>query len=140
MENITQILFSLLIIFASAKLLGEIFERFKQSAVVGEILAGVILWPQVLNLIEHSEMVTLIGGSIGIEALVRKKPVLVLSPCTTYNVLNESKMLKHVVDLNRISSEIMELLDSYEYDDGSFRRFQTRNTRRLFQKTCLFAL
>lgn len=56
MENITQILFSLLLIFASAKLLGEIFERFKQSAVVGEILAGVILGPQVLNLIGTSEI------------------------------------------------------------------------------------
>ena len=56
MENITQILLSLLIIYASAKLIGEIFERVKQSAVVGEILAGVILGPQVLNLIGHSEI------------------------------------------------------------------------------------
>ncbi len=56
MENITQILFSLFLIFASAKLLGEFFERFKQSAVIGEILAGVILGPQVLNLIGTSEI------------------------------------------------------------------------------------
>jgi Kef-type K+ transport system membrane component KefB len=56
MENITQILFSLFLIFASAKLLGEIFERFKQSAVIGEILAGIILGPQVLNLIGTSEI------------------------------------------------------------------------------------
>ena len=56
MENITQILFSLFLIFASAKLLGEVFERFKQSAVIGEILAGVILGPQVFNLIGTSEI------------------------------------------------------------------------------------
>lgn len=56
MENITQILFSLFLIYASAKLLGEIFERFKQSAVIGEILAGVILGPQVFNLIGTSEI------------------------------------------------------------------------------------
>ncbi len=56
MGNITQILFSLFLIFASAKLLGEVFERFKQSAVIGEILAGVILGPQVLNLIGTSEI------------------------------------------------------------------------------------
>ena len=56
MENITQILFSLFLLFASAKLLGEIFERFKQSAVIGEILAGVILGPQVFNLIGTSEI------------------------------------------------------------------------------------
>jgi len=56
MENITQILVTLVLIFASAKLLGEIFERFKQSAVVGEILAGIILGPQVLNMIGTSEI------------------------------------------------------------------------------------
>lgn len=56
MENITQVLFSLFLIYASAKLLGEIFERFKQSAVIGEILAGVILGPQVLNLIGTSQI------------------------------------------------------------------------------------
>ncbi|HVP35423.1 MAG TPA: cation:proton antiporter [Terriglobales bacterium] len=56
MENITQILFSLFLIYASAKLLGEVFERFKQSSVIGEILAGVILGPQVLNLIGTSEI------------------------------------------------------------------------------------
>ncbi|MDH4222693.1 MAG: cation:proton antiporter [candidate division Zixibacteria bacterium] len=56
MENITQLLFTLFLIYSSAKLLGEIFERFKQSAVIGEILAGVILGPQVLNLIGTSEI------------------------------------------------------------------------------------
>jgi len=56
MENITQLLFILFLIYASAKLLGELFERFKQSAVIGEILAGVILGPQVLNLIGTSEI------------------------------------------------------------------------------------
>jgi Kef-type K+ transport system membrane component KefB len=56
MENITQLLFILFLIYASAKLLGEFFERFKQSAVIGEILAGVILGPQVLNLIGTSEI------------------------------------------------------------------------------------
>jgi Kef-type K+ transport system membrane component KefB len=45
MEHITQILFLLFLIFASAKLLGEIFERFKQSAVIGEIVAGIVLGP-----------------------------------------------------------------------------------------------
>jgi Kef-type K+ transport system membrane component KefB len=56
MENITQVLFSLFLIYASAKLLGEIFERFKQSAVIGEILAGIILGPQILNLIGSSQI------------------------------------------------------------------------------------
>ncbi len=65
MENITQILFLLLLIFASAKFLGEVFERFKQSAVIGEILAGVILGP-VLKLTGAYELfpaLNLIGTS-----------------------------------------------------------------------------
>lgn len=65
MENITQILFLLLLIFASAKFLGEVFERFKQSAVIGEILAGVILGP-VLKLTGAYEIVpalNLLGSS-----------------------------------------------------------------------------
>jgi Kef-type K+ transport system membrane component KefB len=56
MENITPILFLLLLVFASAKFLGEVFERFKQSAVIGEILAGVILGP-VLKLTGAYEVV-----------------------------------------------------------------------------------
>ena len=54
MESATHILFALFLIFGSAKLLGELFERIKQPAVVGEILAGIILGPQVLNLIGAS--------------------------------------------------------------------------------------
>jgi len=80
MENITQILFLLLLIFASAKLLGEVFERFKQSAVMGEIFAGIILGPvlkltgayelfPVLNLIGTSEIFTVLA-EIGVIILL----------------------------------------------------------------------
>jgi Kef-type K+ transport system membrane component KefB len=46
-----EILVALAIVLFSAKLLGEVFERLKQPAVVGEILAGVIIGPSVLALI-----------------------------------------------------------------------------------------
>lgn len=80
MEHITQILFLLLLIFASAKLLGEVFERFKQSAVIGEILAGVILGPVLkmtgayelfpaLNLLGTSEIFTVLA-EIGVIILL----------------------------------------------------------------------
>lgn len=75
------------------------------------------------DMVDSSQMVTLIGGSIGIEALVRKKPVVVLSPCATYKLLNKSKMLKYVVDLNNISKEIMDLLANYEFDEQLLIRF-----------------
>lgn len=56
MDGITQILFGLFLIFLSAKIMGEIFEQFHQPAVIGEILAGVIIGPYLLNLIEPARI------------------------------------------------------------------------------------
>lgn len=54
MENITRILFDLFLMFAVAKIMGELFERIRQPAVVGEILAGILLGPYILNMIGPS--------------------------------------------------------------------------------------
>ncbi len=54
MEHLTAVLFDIFLIFASAKLLGELFERFRQPAVVGEILAGLLLGPYLLGIVPHS--------------------------------------------------------------------------------------
>jgi len=48
----------MLIVFASAKLMAEIFERLGQPGIVGEILAGVLIGPSVLNWIAPSEFLT----------------------------------------------------------------------------------
>ncbi len=40
---------AMLVIFASAKIMAELFERLKQPAILGEILAGVILGPSLLG-------------------------------------------------------------------------------------------
>src|SRR5215470_17096302 len=48
MHAAAQIPLSMLVVFASAKLLGEIFERLGQPGIVGEILAGVLIGPYVL--------------------------------------------------------------------------------------------
>lgn len=47
---------SLFLMFAAAKLAAEVFERLKQPAVAGEILAGVVIGPSVLNLVQPSEL------------------------------------------------------------------------------------
>jgi len=39
----------MLIVFASAKLMAELFERLGQPGIVGEILAGVLIGPSVLR-------------------------------------------------------------------------------------------
>ncbi len=49
MDHSAKLLLDLFLIFAGAKLLSEIFERLRQPAVVGEILAGTLLGPSLLG-------------------------------------------------------------------------------------------
>jgi Na+:H+ antiporter len=46
---------SMLLVFGSAKLLAEVFERLRQPGIVGEILAGVLIGPSVLGWIGPNE-------------------------------------------------------------------------------------
>ncbi len=52
-----QLLFELFAIFLAAKVVGEIFERMKLPAVLGEILAGVALGPYALGWIHPSDTI-----------------------------------------------------------------------------------
>lgn len=60
---------NLLILLVLARLLGELFERFKQPSMIGEILAGVILGPTLLNLIHRTEEIKTIS-ELGVFLLV----------------------------------------------------------------------
>lgn len=51
-----NILLTLFVMLAAAKVLAEIFERLRQPAIVGEILAGVLIGPSVLNWVTPSEV------------------------------------------------------------------------------------
>src|SRR5262245_48680308 len=51
-----QFLFTIFVMFVAAKLAAEIFERLKQPAVAGEILAGVIIGPSVLGFVSPGEL------------------------------------------------------------------------------------
>jgi len=56
-----EFLYALFVMFVGAKLAAEIFERLKQPAVAGEILAGVIIGPSVLHWVEPSEFTGLLS-------------------------------------------------------------------------------
>jgi Kef-type K+ transport system membrane component KefB len=56
-----RILWAVLLVFASAKLLSEVFERFGQPGIVGEILAGVLIGPQVLGLMHPDEVLAILS-------------------------------------------------------------------------------
>ncbi|MFQ3575580.1 MAG: cation:proton antiporter [Cytophagales bacterium] len=60
---------NLLILLVTARIFGEIFERFKQPAMIGEIIAGIILGPSILNLIHRTEEIKIIS-ELGIFLLV----------------------------------------------------------------------
>lgn len=60
---------NLLILLVTARIFGEIFERFKQPAMIGEIIAGIILGPSIFNLIHRTEEIKVIS-ELGIFLLV----------------------------------------------------------------------
>lgn len=49
---------AMLVVFGAAKLFGELMERIRQPAIVGEILAGAIIGPSVLGWIQPNEVLT----------------------------------------------------------------------------------
>lgn len=55
-----EILLALFIILVSAKLMAEIFERLRQPAVVGEILAGIIIGPSVFGWVAPADFIVFI--------------------------------------------------------------------------------
>src|SRR5688572_5532324 len=57
----SSILLALFVMLAAAKIMAEIFERLRQPAVVGEILAGVIVGPSVLGWVAPSEVITILA-------------------------------------------------------------------------------
>jgi Na+:H+ antiporter len=56
MEHSGQVLLELFLMFAGGKLLAEIFEWLRQPGVLGELVAGVLLGPSLLNLVHPNEL------------------------------------------------------------------------------------
>ena len=57
----TRVLLTLFIMLVAAKLMAELFERIRQPAVAGEILAGVIIGPSLLGWAVPSEITSIIA-------------------------------------------------------------------------------
>lgn len=56
-----KVLLALFVMLAAAKLMAEVFERIRQPAVVGEILAGVIVGPSVLGWVVPSDLISVLA-------------------------------------------------------------------------------
>jgi len=74
-----HILTALLIMFVAAKAAAELFERLEQPAVVGEILAGILIGPQVLGWVSPNELTSALAElgavfllfAVGLETMPR---------------------------------------------------------------------
>jgi len=64
-----RMLLDVVIIIVAAKLLEELFAKFKQAPVLGDLLAGMILGPSILGLIAPAEHIRIIA-SLGIISLL----------------------------------------------------------------------
>ena len=61
-----NLLFYFFIIFFSAKIMGEICVRLKMPAIIGELMAGVLLGNYVLGIIDYSNQVLMSIAEIGV--------------------------------------------------------------------------
>jgi len=52
---------AMLLVFGSAKLLAELFERFDQPGIVGEIIAGILIGPSVLGWVSPNETLSVLA-------------------------------------------------------------------------------
>ncbi len=64
--EVGNLLFYFFIIFTSAKILGEICVRLKMPAIIGELMAGVLLGNYVLGIIDNSNHVLMSFAEIGV--------------------------------------------------------------------------
>src|SRR5947208_16785911 len=68
--NVSSVLFDILVVLIAAKLAAEGAERIGVPAVVGEILAGVVIGPSMLGLVGSTDDTLRTLGEIGVILLL----------------------------------------------------------------------
>src|SRR5881409_303733 len=68
--NVSSVLFDILVVLIAAKLAAEGAERIGVPAVVGEILAGVVIGPSMLGLVGSADETLRTLGEIGVILLL----------------------------------------------------------------------
>jgi Kef-type K+ transport system membrane component KefB len=66
----SSVLIDLFVLFAAAKVLGELFEHWRQPAVVGELLAGIVVGPHVLRWVDADAPVLDVVAQLGVVILL----------------------------------------------------------------------
>ena len=68
--SLTELLLTLVFIWVSAQLFGELAERLKQPAVLGELVAGVVVGMGGLGLVDPNQTVVKLLAEIGVLILL----------------------------------------------------------------------
>ena len=81
-NEIVSLLIAISVMLISGRLLGEFFRRLKQPMVIGEILAGIILGPTILGMIDRDFFLALFpltgGATLALDGLVSISVILLL--------------------------------------------------------------
>ena len=67
--DVTDVLLDILIVLVAAKVAAELMERINVPAVVGEILAGILIGPSALDLVSNNDVLRVLG-EIGVILLL----------------------------------------------------------------------
>jgi hypothetical protein len=73
------------------------------------------------DLIEKARLITIIGGSVGLEGLIMQKPVLHLGN-VPFSFLPDT-MIRKAQDLERLGWEIHEILENYKHNEDALRAY-----------------
>ncbi|MGY8639778.1 MAG: cation:proton antiporter domain-containing protein [Verrucomicrobiales bacterium] len=68
-SDVWEVLFQLLILLAAALVIGTLFEQFKQSAILGYLIAGMLLAPHLLGVVGNESGVPVIA-ELGVSLLL----------------------------------------------------------------------
>lgn len=109
---------NLLILLVTARVFGEIFERIRQPAMIGEIIAGIIVGPSLLNLVHRTDeiiviselgiflLVILAGLEIDVEDILKslKGKNIIISICAFFIPLFSGFAIAHFFDLDTMTT------------------------------------
>lgn len=87
-------------------------------------IPNVVLAPPEITsreLIQNVRMVTIIGGSIGFEALIMKKPVIIIGHAP-FSFLPDT-MIRYIQNMDNLSWEIKDLLKNHNHDEAALMAY-----------------
>jgi hypothetical protein len=87
-------------------------------------IPGVVLVPPQMEsreLVQNAKLVTIISGSVGLEALMLKKPVIHFGRIP-FSIL-PGKMIRQVTDFEQLGREISYLLDNHVHDENTLMSY-----------------